>query len=105
MPVTTCALFRVNYLSKRASEIRLNKDVTNFGYFATRKKDSLGIRPLREDRCASFDVFDSQFVDRKTIGEFNRGLHHLSESLGPEIVESGYAGIEYRRNGGGKRPG
>ena len=68
-----------NNRAQRAGKICLHKNVANLRHFTVWKKDAFGVSPLRKDRCARLNVLHAQFINGKTVGEFNCRLHDLGE--------------------------
>src|SRR6185503_5383203 len=98
-------LLRTNDLTKRACQISLHKNVAGFRDLSSGEKNAFCVRPLREDGGPRLDVLDSQFVDRKAVGELYCWFHYLGECLRAELIESSYTGVENCRNGSGKWTG
>ena len=91
----------------RACEIGLHEDVAGLWHLPVRQEDALRLGPLREDRRACLDVFDAQFVNRKTVGQLNRRLHHFAERHRAETIKRRHTSIKHggdsRRERAGRR--
>ena len=53
--------------------------------------------------AARLDVLHAQFVDGKTVGEFDCGLDDFGQRLGAKLIERHDTGVKHRRNRGGQR--